>query len=180
MKRVTAILIVCIFAITPVIQGCRHKAVVKSDDTSGQNLEEEYSSLKEKAIYKRSEKRAAELNSLSQKPNPQQTADYIFRKAAEYEGIDILTAYDYYKEFSTQFSTDARTATAQEKMKSIEQSNMEKIKRDVENRHDLREKIDVLEQNILDYNSYISREDLDYLKQYLNALQAEYMAGPQQ
>ncbi|MCX5851488.1 MAG: hypothetical protein NT072_05470 [Deltaproteobacteria bacterium] len=179
MKRVAVILIACIFAITPVIQGCGQKAVVKSDDTNSQKLEEEYSSLKEKATLKRTEKRAAQLNALSQKPDPQQTADYIFRKAGEYEGIEILTAYDYYKEFVKRFSRDARTAVAQEKIKLIEQSNMEKIKVDVEGRTDLREKIDVLEQNILDYNSYISREDLDYLKQYLNTLQTEYMAMPQ-
>ena len=179
MKQMVILLTTLILVLSLSLFSCGRQAVVKSNDSDGRNLEEEYSTLKEKAILKRTEKRAVQMNSLSQKPDPQQTADYIFRKAGEYEGIEILTAYDYYKEFVKRFSRDARTAVAQEKIKSIEQSNMEKIKVDVEGRTDLREKIDVLEQNILDYNSYISREDLDYLKQYLNTLQTEYMARPQ-
>lgn len=167
---VCCIIILCLLVS---LSGCFHGGQglqEEAEELTPEQLEQEYVRLKTKyeLLKSKAPKRYLLLEDADGKI--EKTAQYYYQKGLDFQEIDTLTAYDYFKEVYRKFPDDERAQDAHEQMVRIERTLYDAINKELNGKETLNDKIECLEQNLLVYHDYLNKSFLELLIHELRKL----------
>ena len=125
MKKGSTVCCIIFLCLLVSLSGCFHDRQSRQEEAkelTPEQLENEYTRLKTKyeLLKRKTPKRYLLLEDADGKV--EKTARYYYKKGIDFQEIDTLTAYDYFKEVYRKFPDDELSAGAHEQMVRIERT----------------------------------------------------------